>query len=82
MSVRNGFSISIVLIALGPVLAGCNQTSSTATLPLLQTGESSLPFCLAARPISYSTARDTPETRAQIKEHNAVGTELGCKRWK
>lgn len=32
-------------------------------------------FCEVAQPITYSR-NDTPETRAQIVEHNAAWTEL------
>jgi hypothetical protein len=72
-------------------LAACSMTPSTETVkPLpkldltaggLQPGESSLPFCLAADPITYSARRDTPETVEQIRGHNAVGSKLGCSKW-
>ena len=35
-------------------------------------------FCLLARPIPYSAQQDAPETKAQIREHNAVLDKL-CK---
>ena len=35
-------------------------------------------FCLLARPITYSAQQDAPETKAQIREHNAVFDKL-CK---
>lgn len=35
-------------------------------------------YCLSAKPITYSASSDTPDTKAQIKEHNAVYARL-CK---
>jgi hypothetical protein len=35
-------------------------------------------YCLNVKPITYSAAGDTAETKAQIKEHNAVYDRL-CK---
>lgn len=67
--------------------AGCSLTSSTGTLTPelktpLQPGESEAPFCLVAKPITYSLKADTPETVEQIAEHNAVGKALTCSRWR
>jgi hypothetical protein len=45
------------------VLVGCQ----TITPPSV--------YCDAARPITYSRT-DTPETRQQVEQHNAVWTEL------
>lgn len=56
------------------MLAGC-QTTSTPSAVIERAGAA--PFCAVAEPIFYSRT-DTPETRRQIREHNAVGMALGC----
>lgn len=43
-------------------LAGCYQTVDTA--------------CTAFRPITYDAISDTPETRQQVREHNAAFVAL------
>lgn len=58
-------------IWLGILTSACQTTGSVATSALL--------FCDAAKPIYWST-RDTPDTAAQVQEHNAVG-KTGCD-WK
>lgn len=44
------------------LLAGCYQTVDTA--------------CTAFRPITYDAISDTPETRQQVREHNAAFVAL------
>lgn len=76
----------LLMLAIASGLGGCSTLQAilgTGTTPLapLREGESSLPFCLAAKPITYSARRDSPETIEQIREHNAVGTALKCLPW-
>lgn len=53
------------------LLASCQTTGSAA---LTTTDRAA--FCDVARPILWS-ARDTPKTIAQVKEHNAIGKICG-----
>jgi len=55
---------SIALAALSLALGGCWQTVDTA--------------CTAFRPITYDAIADSPETRQQVREHNAAWVAL-CK---
>lgn len=68
----------LALLCATPLLGAC-QTAGTAIAEI--DGESTLPFCRAASPITYSSRRDTLETVQQIKEHNAVGLALRCRKW-
>lgn len=64
-------------------VAGCQSTKILTTgIGGLQEGESSVPFCLVAKRITYSGKKDTPETVGQVREHNAVGRKLQCKDWR
>jgi uncharacterized lipoprotein YajG len=51
------------------LLAGCQTTSSTATLAAK---------CAGLKPITYSTKGDSAATRKQVRLHNATGRKLGC----
>ena len=64
------FGRPLLLVAVFAVLLlslmSCSQTSSTVTSD----------FCLIAEPIRYSKSKDTAETVAQVREHNAVWKRL------
>lgn len=51
-------------VIIGALVSGCAQTVDT--------------FCLNYTPIVYSASQDSAETKAQIKEANAVWNRL-CK---
>lgn len=84
-----GLRISMRLLALAtlsvtvPACSTLRAILGTGTAPpaVVQEGESSLPFCLAAKPITYSEKGDTAQTKQEIREHNAVGKTLRCKAW-
>lgn len=77
-------STRLLLLALLCVtVQGCSLLRTilgTETTPLpVHDGESTVPFCLAAKPITYSERGDTRETKSQIREHNAVWSTLKCR---
>lgn len=49
-------------------LTSCSKTMDTAAINPIQGAQT---FCDIAKPITWSS-RDTPETIAEVKEHNAV----------
>jgi len=57
------------MLALTPMLAGCQTLIPTDETRVIDTS------CLALAPITYST-RDTAETQAQVREHNAAWNVL------
>lgn len=64
-------NLRVLLFALGLLgsLTACESpTRSVGTEPSA--------FCLIAQPIIFDRLRDTEETIAQVKEHNAVGVKL------
>ena len=65
------FAISILAI----LTASCATTSSSAPTKEAATKVA----CQSFEPI-YWSAKDTPKTVAQIKEHNAVGSKI-CPVW-
>lgn len=74
--------LPLVLLLATPGCAALRQILGTETTPLpVNDGESTLPFCLAAKPITYSASKDNPGTVVQIREHNAVGVALKCRTW-
>lgn len=87
-AIGTGVLISMRLLPLVLLLgltacAELRQILGTETPPLpVSDGESTLPFCLAAKPITYSVRTDSKETIVQIREHNAVGVALKCRAWK
>ena len=69
---HKSLSLLVKLFALTSLLS---LTACQSTTPSSET--SSVSFCEAARAIYYSR-HDTAPTRAQIREHNAVGVALKC----
>lgn len=83
MSGPKTFVRLLMLGMLCAVVVGCqSMTTLTTGIGGLEKGESSVPFCLAGKRITYSASRDTPETVAQVREHNAVGRALKCRDWR
>jgi hypothetical protein len=65
--------VIVSALILLPTLTACASLTNTAAIK----GHAS--FCDVAKPISFSRLRDTAETIAAIKEHNAVHDELCAK---
>lgn len=74
--------LPLALLLMTPGCGVLRQILGTETPPLpVNDGESTLPFCLAAKPITYSVKSDSKETIVEIREHNAVGVALKCQAW-
>lgn len=59
----------LVCVSASLMLAGCQTTKTPSA------ATSTASFCKVAEPIFYSRT-DSPDTRKQIREHNAVGIAL------
>lgn len=70
--------VSVCAILLTGTLAACTPLTLFSGKKIRP---ATISFCDAGEPI-YWSPKDTAKTVAQIKEHNAVGVDLNCKKWK